>query len=76
MRTMLSRAGSPDEAGLHISRACEYAWATLPYLERDPRHPEDMRTDGPDHGADALRMGLLWQPPLAITEQRIPNFWG
>ncbi len=75
MRSMLSRAGSIDEPALYISRACDYAWQTLPFLERNPRHPEDMSTDGPDHGADALRYGLLWTPPVGITFQKIEGYF-
>ncbi|MEM1040582.1 MAG: phage terminase large subunit [Pseudomonadota bacterium] len=62
MRTLLSQAGSADKPGLYISRACKYAWETLPVIARDPRDPEDLDSDSPDHAADALRYGVLWQP--------------
>jgi hypothetical protein len=75
MRSMLMRAGSIDEPALYLSRTCEYAWTTLPFLDRDPRHPEDLATDGPDHGADALRYGILWKPPHGITVQKISNYF-
>jgi hypothetical protein len=57
MRRLLANAGKPDKAGLYISRACAYFWATVPYLPRDERrrHLEDCDSDGPDHAADAAR---------------------
>ncbi len=58
MKRMLADAGKPDVPGLYISRACEYAWATLPYLARDQKRIEDLDSTGPDHAADALRYGL------------------
>ena len=69
MRRMLSFAGQPDQAGLYIARTCEYFWATVPSLPRDPKRIEDVDSTGPDHGADAVRYGCLqinrqatWQP--------------
>ncbi|MDF2766952.1 MAG: hypothetical protein K0S81_3948 [Rhodospirillales bacterium] len=56
MRTLLSQAGSPDLPGLYISRACGYAWATLPTIPRD----QDLDSGAPDHAADALRYGVIW----------------
>lgn len=58
MRILLQDAGKPDRPGLYISRSCEYFWATVPYLGRDPRNAEDLDTRGADHGADAVRYGL------------------
>lgn len=63
MRTLLSQAGSPDLPGLYIARSCDYAWQTLPAIPRDPRDPEDLDSDAPDHGADAIRYGVVWTPP-------------
>lgn len=59
MRRMLADAGKPDVPGLYVSRDCEYFWATVPYLERDPKRAEDVRKSGTDHGADAMRYGIL-----------------
>lgn len=61
MRRLLADAGKPDIPGLYISRACEYFWATVPYLARDPRRIEDLDSRGPDHGADSCRYGILRQ---------------
>jgi hypothetical protein len=59
MRRLLQDAGKPDVPGLYIARHCEYFWATVPYLGRDPRRVEDVDSRGPDHGADAVRYGCL-----------------
>ena len=58
MRRMLQDAGKIDKPGLYISRSCEYFWATVPYLGRDPRNAEDLDTRGADHAADAIRYGI------------------
>lgn len=68
MRTLLSQAGSPDKPGLYISRACDYAWDTLPVLPRDPRDIEDVDSSAADHAADALRYGVIWQRPT-VTQR-------
>jgi hypothetical protein len=59
MRRLLQDAGKPDVPGLYIARHCEYFWATVPYLGRDPRRVEDLDSRGPDHAADAVRYGCL-----------------
>ena len=59
MRRLLSDAGKPDVPGLYVSRACEYFWQTVPFLARDTKRVEDLDSSGPDHGADAMRYGLL-----------------
>lgn len=59
MRRMLADAGKPDRPGLYVGRACEYFWATVPYLARDQKRVEDVDSSGPDHAADACRYGLL-----------------
>lgn len=59
MRRLLADAGKPDVPGLYVSRACEYFWATVPYLARDQKRVEDVDSSGPDHGADAVRYGCL-----------------
>jgi hypothetical protein len=69
MRTLLQNAGEPDRPGLYISRRCSYFWETVPYLGRDKRDPEDLDTTGADHGADAVRYGILYKQvePLQAT---------
>ncbi len=61
MRRMLADAGKPDVPGLYVTRACEYWWATVPYLARDQKRVEDVDSSGPDHAADACRYGILRQ---------------
>lgn len=63
MRTMLSQAGKPDLPGLFISTRCRYAWETIPALPRDARDIEDVDSDAPDHAADAIRYGVVWEAP-------------
>lgn len=64
MRRLLNDAGKPDRPGLYVSRRCTYFWATVPYLARDPRRPDDVDTRGPDHAADAVRYACLYQRPV------------
>ncbi|HXR91082.1 MAG TPA: phage terminase large subunit [Steroidobacteraceae bacterium] len=61
---MLEDAGKPDRPGLYISRDCSYGWSTLPFLPRDKSKLEDVDSRGPDHFADSLRYGLLYEPPV------------
>ncbi|MHB8496055.1 MAG: phage terminase large subunit [Casimicrobiaceae bacterium] len=61
MRTLLANAGQADVPGLYISRACSYWFSTVPFLPRDPRRPEDVASNGPDHAADATRYACLHQ---------------
>lgn len=65
MRRLLADAGKPDVPGLYISRSCEYFWATVPYLARDPRRAEDVDSRGPDHAGDAARYGCLHERRVA-----------
>jgi hypothetical protein len=59
MRRMLADAGKLDTPGLYITRSAEYFWQTVPTLARDQKRVEDLDSSGPDHGADAIRYGLL-----------------
>ncbi len=61
VRRLLQDAGKPDVAGLYVARHCEYFWATVPYLGRDPRRPEDVDSRAADHAADACRYGIQGQ---------------
>lgn len=72
LRRLMADAGKPDRAGLYISNQCRYLWETLPTLCRDDKRPEDMASDGADHGADALRYGVLRRDVLIGT---IPISW-
>jgi hypothetical protein len=61
MRRLLQDAGKPDRPGLYVARTCEYFWATVPYLARDPKKTDDVDSRGPDHAADAARYACLHQ---------------
>ena len=74
MRRLLADAGKPDVPGLYIARSCEYFFSTVPYLARDPRRVEDVRSDGPDHAADACRYGLL-RERRTITQCDMSDLW-
>jgi hypothetical protein len=71
VRELLTNAAAGNgRPGLWISPRCRYLWDTLPFIERDARRPEDVRTDGPDHGLDALRYlcaHLADRPRMAKT---------
>lgn len=47
------------EPGLLVSARCQYWWQTVPFVERDPKRPEDIITTGPDHAADACRYACM-----------------
>ena len=57
IKSLLWQAGS-EEPGLFISERCESLWQTLPYCVSDPRNPEDMEKEAPDHSADAVRYAI------------------
>lgn len=73
MRRMLVDAGKLDKPGLHVSRACEYFWSTVPYLARDQKRIEDLDSSGPDHAADAIRYGLNRQQPAISINMKIAH---
>lgn len=68
MRRLLADAGKPDVPGLYVSRRCTYFWQTVPYLSRDDKRIEDVDSTGPDHGADAMRFGILRVPRDVAVE--------
>jgi hypothetical protein len=79
MKRLLADAGSVDRPGLYLSRTCSYALQTLPFLSRDQRRPEDCSSDSFDHGADALRYGILrqnWATRIDIPMFHPPRGYG
>ena len=68
MKRLLADAGKLDVPGLYVSRRCEYFWATVPYLARDPKRIEDVDSSGADHAADACRYGLMRERRHVILE--------
>jgi hypothetical protein len=69
MRRLLADAGKPDVPGLYIARNCMYTWATLPFLGRDPRRPDDVDSRGADHAADALRYACVHEIPKTHSQE-------
>lgn len=63
---------APDgKPWLVISPSCGYLVRTLPALVSDEHKPDDVDTTGDDHGADALRYGLMSRPaPTTLTVER------
>ena len=58
------------KARLYICDNCRHAIRTLPLLQYDETHVEDLDTEGEDHIADALRYMCMSRPvaPLRPTE--------
>jgi len=67
MRRLMLNASEPDVPGLFISEVCQYGLQTIPFLDRDPRRPEDLDTRAPDHWVDACRYGLGHEAPVVVT---------
>jgi hypothetical protein len=66
LRVLMTNADPDDtleKSGLYITERCQYLRQTLPILGRDQRKPDDLDSNGPDHGADALRYGALYSVP-------------
>jgi Terminase large subunit, T4likevirus-type, N-terminal len=47
---------------LYAAHECEDFWRTMPTLQHDETHPEDLDTDGEDHIADEVRYGCMSRP--------------
>jgi len=81
MRGMLKEAGSIERPWLGITQRCEYFWSTVPYLARDSKYVDDLKSEGqPDHSADAARYALTWGSrarasvsTFATNDQRLPS---
>lgn len=61
--------GAPDDYDghkikplLYMFNTCKNLIRTLPNLQHDSRHPEDLDTTAEDHAADALRYGVMSRP--------------
>lgn len=50
-------------ADLQVFSTCTELIRTLPELQHDTLHPEDLDSDGEDHAADELRYALMSRPP-------------
>jgi hypothetical protein len=67
LRQYLANAGKPDVPGMYVSRACAYFWATMPWLPRDPRRPDDIDCRAADHACDAARYALGKQDSIVAN---------
>ncbi len=66
--------GERERPAIYINEhLCPYLWETIRILTPDMRDREDVDTNGPDHGADALRYGVEYrpQPPPSQTSLSI-----
>lgn len=62
-----SRLRGDDESGipmLFFTDNCPHIIRTLPVLQHDELKPEDVDTEGEDHGPDAIRYGCMSRPYL------------
>jgi len=73
MRRLLQDAGKPDVPGLYIARHCEYFFASVPYLGRDPRRPGGGRST---HRSSCQRGRPEPRPEQALaTRQSVAHQW-
>lgn len=75
MRSRL--VGMDKKPALYIFSTCTNLIRTLPALQHDTLKPEDLDSDGEDHGADAARYGLMsrpWTAPLPTTAKPIDSW--
>jgi hypothetical protein len=54
--------GEDDKPMLYITSTCQHLIRTLPVMQHDEDHPEDLNSDGEDHAVDALRYGCMSRP--------------
>lgn len=57
-----------EKPGVIFMATCPNTIRTLPVLQRDRGHPEDVDTKGEDHAADALRYFLMTQSGITRRE--------
>jgi phage terminase large subunit len=63
-----------DKPWMVISPKCIGLVRTLPQLVMDPRRPEDVNTESPDHWGDALRYLVMSRPAPNATEIPEPSY--
>lgn len=56
--------GYDDKPQVYFFSTCMHLIRTLPALQHDPHHAEDVDTNGEDHAADALRYLLMSRPMI------------
>lgn len=59
---------------LYFAECCEDTIRTLPSLQHDEDHPEDLDTDGEDHAADETRYAVMsrpWKPAGPVIPKSV-----
>jgi hypothetical protein len=57
--------GEEGRPMLYVFETCTHLIRTLPALQHDPDHPEDVDTDGEDHAPDECRYACMSRPYIA-----------
>jgi hypothetical protein len=61
--------GDGERPMLYLFSTCQHLIRTLPALQHDQKHPEDVDTEGEDHAGDALRYLCMMRPWLPVKEE-------
>lgn len=68
--------GEDDKPMIYFFATCPHIIRTLPALQHDEAHPEDVDTDGEDHGPDSIRYACMSRPYLPTNVPKAPpRFW-
>jgi len=66
--------GDGEKPTLYFFSTCINLIRTLPALQHDRRHPEDLDTDAEDHLADALRYGVNSRASVKEKPEEVINY--
>lgn len=58
---------------IYFFSTCVHSIRTLPALQHDPDHPEDVDTDGEDHAPDTIRYACLARPWVRAAPKPAAN---
>lgn len=64
--------GDEGRPMIYFFDTCADTIRTLPVLQHDPLHPEDLDTDGEDHAADETRYACMSRPWSRVEEPAPP----
>ena len=56
------KGNEDDQPMIYVCANCTDIIRTLPALQHDERHPEDVNTESEDHAPDELRYGCMSRP--------------
>lgn len=65
--------GDGERPALYVFDTCTHLIRTLPALQHDPDHPEDVDTEGEDHAPDECRYACMSRPYVPHVEQPKPK---